>query len=66
MKSWYQSKTIWFNVLTIVIAVSSYFGFTPDQAVTSQVSVFLIAAAPIVNIALRFFTTKPVASPITQ
>jgi hypothetical protein len=65
-KPWYQSKTILFNALTIVIAVAAYFGFTPDQAVTLQVSTFLVALSPVVNLVLRFFTTQPVASSATE
>ena len=64
-KPWYASKTVWFNGLTIVIAVATYFGFTPDQTLFTQVSTFLVSFAPVVNLGLRFFTKKPIASPAT-
>lgn len=65
-KSWYQSKTIWFNALTILVAVAAYFGWTPDQNVTSQVSGFLVAIAPLANIVLRLVTKEPISTPAAQ
>ena len=65
-KPWYQSKTVWFNGLTIVIAVATFFGFTPDQALFTQVSTFLVSFAPVANLALRLITKQPIASPLTQ
>ena len=61
-KSWYSSKTVWFNVLTILVAIAAYFGWTPDQQLTTNAAGFLVAASPIVNLLLRFLTTKPIVS----
>jgi hypothetical protein len=62
MKSWFLSKTIWFNVLTIVIAIAAHFGWTPDPALTATVANGLVAVAPVVNIFLRFVTKQPVTT----
>lgn len=61
-KAWYQSKTIWFNALTILLAVATYFGWTPDQQLMTNVAGFLVAASPFINLALRFFTHRAIAS----
>jgi hypothetical protein len=65
-KPWYASKTVWFNAVTIIVAVATYFGFTPNQALFTGVSSFLVAVAPVINLGLRFFTTTAIASPATQ
>ena len=62
-KSWYASKTVWFNALTILVAVATYFGFTPNQAVANYVSIGLVGVSPFVNLVLRFFTKQPIGSP---
>lgn len=61
-KPWYLSKTVWFNILTIVTAVAAYLGWNPDQQITMNVAGFLVAASPIINLALRLLTSKPIAS----
>jgi hypothetical protein len=60
MKRWFKSKTIWFNALTIIVAVASYYGWTPDPDVTTGVAHFLVAIAPAVNLVLRFWTRKAI------
>lgn len=66
-KPWYRSKTIWFNALTILIAVATVFGFTINQELFEQATNVLIILSPIVNLLLRFKTKKPVtlAEPTT-
>jgi len=59
-KNWYKSKTVWFNGLTILIAVATFFGFTMNQDLFNQVSVVLLAMSPVVNFALRLVTKQPI------
>ena len=59
-KPWYASKTLWFNGLTIIVAVATYFGWTPDQSLFQLVSHVLVAVAPAVNMMLRLYTHRPV------
>jgi membrane-bound metal-dependent hydrolase YbcI (DUF457 family) len=59
MKPWYESKTFWFNALFLLSAVAAYFGFAdfkPDANVTELAGVVVA----VINIILRFITTKPV------
>ena len=60
-KSWYQSKTVWFNTLTIVLVVAGFLGYTPDQQLTEQVSGALLALGPVINIILRLMTKTPIS-----
>jgi hypothetical protein len=56
-KDWYLSKTLWFNVLSIagqIIAVLS--GVVESPTVMAQLAV----ATGIINMLLRFVTTKPI------
>jgi hypothetical protein len=57
VKEFWKSKTLWFNVLAVLVFVASQFGFadfSPDPNV-------LAIVAAVVNLVLRFFTTKSVA-----
>lgn len=65
-KPWYQSKTLWFNVLTIVTAAATYFGFTPDQELSNNVTSFLVAMSPVINIGLRLITKQPINTPANK
>ena len=58
MKSYLQSKRFWFNALTVVLAVASYYGFSPDPQVTNGVANTLVVASPIVNLLLTMFASK--------
>jgi hypothetical protein len=59
-KSIFKSKVFWFNLITIITVVAGSFGYTPDQNVVEAAGNLLLLTAPIVNIVLRYFTTKPV------
>ena len=59
MKPWYQSKTLWFNLLAGVVAVAGLFGFStfaPDQQAVEITGVVVSA----VNILLRFVTAEKI------
>ena len=60
-KPWFASKTIWFNAITVLIAVAGYFGWTPDTDLIKLVGGFLVAASPIINLALRLITHKAIS-----
>jgi len=56
-KPWYQSLTIWFNVLGILVGVAMQFGFAEHQPAewTSEVILLVVTG---VNLALRVFRTN--------
>lgn len=56
MKPFYQSKTIWFNILAVAALVAAQFGFN-DFQLDAEVSAGVVA---IVNLVLRFVTDKGV------
>ena len=60
MKEWYLSKTVWFNVLTALVTIASFFGYTPNQEIANQTTTYLLVSAPVVNLLLRFVTTQGV------
>lgn len=59
-KSWLHSKTIWFNFLTVVIVVATFFGFQEDPEIAEQSRAIIVSLAPLVNIILRIVTTKAI------
>jgi hypothetical protein len=59
MKKFYQSKTFWFFVLSLVVSVAGLFGFADYQPSPQQAEIAGIIVS-VVGILLRFFTEKPV------
>ena len=55
-KPWYESKTIWFNILAGIVLVANQFGFA-DFALDAEISAGIVA---IVNMLLRFVTKVPI------
>jgi hypothetical protein len=60
-KSFYTSKTFWFNVVTAIVCVATFFGYTPNQKLFETISSLLITISPFANIALRFVTKKGIS-----
>jgi len=59
MKPWYESKTVWFNVLAALVAIAGYFGYGEFQP-NPHVGEFIAGVASLVNIYLRFKTDKAI------
>ena len=57
-KKWYASKTIWFNVLAIVVMIASAFGYTGE--ISQDWSQYMVWVSAAINILLRFKTKQPV------
>lgn len=60
MKSFLASKTVWFNTLSILVVVATFFGYVPNQELMAKVSAGLLMIAPLINLVLRFYTSKGV------
>ena len=60
MKAFYKSKTFWFNGVTVLLTVLSFYGYTPNDALAQQVSSLLLVVSPVVNLALRLVTDKKI------
>ncbi len=60
MKNWYESKTLWFNIAALLVAVlgpvAEGFGYTGD--VPTNLEVYIVPAIALVNMALRYFFTS--------
>lgn len=52
-KTFYKSKTVWFNILSIAVIVGVWLSGYPDYA---EYGSFIIAGA---NLGLRFMTKEP-------
>ena len=58
-KALVQSKTFWFNILAVVIAVASMFGFGEFEP-TPQVTQGITTLVAIINIVLRIKSSQPI------
>ena len=60
MKKWYESKTVWANIIAGVATVAGVFGL--DLGITPEVQAQIVAGImTVVNIGLRFVTDQPMA-----
>ena len=60
MKQFYKSKTIWFNAITILVVVATFFGYTPNAELAETATGILVALSPVINVLLRLVTNKGV------
>jgi hypothetical protein len=56
-KPWYQSRTLWANVLIVVLALAKHFGVDQDGATVDVETVAAVIGAA--NVVLRLVTKKP-------
>lgn len=56
-KKWFTSKTVWFNLIAGIVAISTYL---MDLGLTAKQLEILGAVVAIGNILLRFNTSKPI------
>ncbi len=64
-KAFYKSKTLWFNVLSVVTLIASYFGFgdfTLDEETKNTVMTILGGVIAAGNAGLRFTTKQAVGT----
>lgn len=59
-KVWYQSKTVWLNLLVVIVALLG-FVVSPDFPLElGQYAEYVTLALAILNIILRFVTGQPI------
>lgn len=57
-KHWFTSKTVWFNVLAIVVTITAGLGYTGE--VSEGLMPYMPAIQGVINIILRLITKQPV------
>lgn len=57
-KRWWQSKTVWINVLTLVVSVGDLLLGSPLVSGTSAAD-YIVSMVAAANLALRFVTVLP-------
>lgn len=61
MKNWYQSKTMWFNIISAVLVVLEVQLGVLTPLLPSDVAPWVLLGIPIINVVLRVITTQPLA-----
>lgn len=59
-KVWYQSKTLWFNGLFLLVSLAGLAGFAEFNP-SPQVTEAVVAIVTLANLVLRKMTTQPLA-----
>lgn len=59
-KPWYKSKTIWLNVVTVLIVALT--AISREMSLTAVQLEIIAVVVAVLNIALRVITDRPVAS----
>jgi hypothetical protein len=59
MKNWYQSKTMWFNIIGLVVAAAGEFSNAFPTGQVAKISAFVLTIG---NIFLRLITTTQIGT----
>ena len=57
-KNWYESKTLWFNILALGVAVAANFGFSGE--LPAEWGIFVPVVVAVINMILRLVTNQPI------
>ncbi len=57
-KAFWKSKTLWFNLLALLVAVAGAFGYGDFQP-SPEVQQLALVIVTVVNLVLRFVTREP-------
>lgn len=59
-KPWWQSKTVWFGLLMVLVSIANLFGYADWQPTQEELAVIL-GVVGLVQILLRLVTKQPIA-----
>ena len=62
-KHWYQSKVVWFNIAVIGASLATTATPALEQYVSPETYGLITAVVGVINAALRFATSRPIANP---
>ncbi len=60
-KSWWQSRTVWVNVVATLFAMLGTFNLLPANIDQDSVVTAIMGAVAIANVVLRLTTRQPIA-----
>lgn len=63
-KSWWQSRTIWLNIVAAIFAVTGTLGWLPADLDQEQIVTAIMAIVTLVTIVLRIFARHEIAKPV--
>jgi len=58
-KGWWQSRTIWVNVVAVLYAIAATFKIIPAGMAQEDIVTAIMGVIGTVTIVLRFFTKQP-------
>jgi len=60
-KTWWQSRTVWVNIVATLFALLAAFKLTPPGLDQETVVTSIMALVGVANVVLRLLTHKPIA-----
>lgn len=63
-KNWYASKTLWFNILALVVAIAGAFGYSGE--LPQDWAIFAPAIIAVVNMLLRLVVKAEIDGPVAR
>mgnify|MGYP001079357484 CR=1 FL=1 len=63
-KSWWASKTLWFNLFALLAAIATAFGYTGE--LPAEWAVFVPAIVAVINMVLRLIVKQEIAGPVAR
>ena len=58
-KPWWRSKTLWFNLVALMVAVATAFGYGEFEP-SPEVQQWALVIVTVVNLVLRLVTRQPI------
>ena len=63
-KQWYASKTLWFNILALIVAIAGAFGYTGE--LPPEWMLFVPAIVAVINMLLRLVVKAEIDGPVAR
>ena len=63
-KDWYKSKTLWSNVVFVIVSLAAVLGVTGEAS--DEIASAMAILIPVINYILRLLVKQPIGGPVAR